>query len=382
MIPSVYMFEAADTGGCHHAPLRVDSCIFRSIHEGQLDSLPVTSLAEKVNAILEPYLCFSVSAASLVPESNNKYTPRHNPHRPPGVDQHHGGRRYRAGGGSNNTLTVQSQSYHHQQHKDDTSWKIHRLQQQRQQLPCVSNTSTLVKTVNACLNKLSVQNFASVSRKILDYPSSKTDVMQVAEAVLTKCYREPGYIHLYVNLLEGLVDSQESVISLVEAFMRESIASFQTDDFGESQSATENYDAFCASIKRSQHALGKNRTIISLIDRRLVAMSKESYFIILIDLFDKSVPSKRAELALDFIAGYVECFGTENIESEKVLMHNTFDRFFSGKKPSGGGGNGAHRRRSGKVGGASTSSRDTTERCQKIKFKIMHIRDMTRVSSA
>jgi hypothetical protein len=300
-------------------PVRIELNIFVNWNADACES---ENVRKNVSAILDKYSCMT----SIVPPASTFVYPLI---RKP-INRHH-----------------QSPSFQHQHHHNGDSGSVaaNRLQQrrggggswksqpesregrqQRPILPGMSSISTFMKRIMSALNKLTTNNFDKLSDQIIsnavltrgvehddEVAATKNDAfVEVCDVLLTKCCSDPGYIPLYANLLTDFVEKippteSASMRKRLEDFAHEAIEGFLVDDFDVPE--VRDYDAFCKSIKRIQVALSKNAVIVNLIDRGLVVdTNREMYLATIVKMFNDSAPGKRAEMALDFMAKFIEYF--------------------------------------------------------------------------
>jgi len=215
-----------------------------------------------------------------------------------------------------------------------------------------SNSSTLFsKSLMSLLNKLTEANFDKVSTKIgicvrdaidssqgNDADSSRVDdsshdadsshvddssrvddiSLVLANAILAKCYQDHGFIHMYSNLFQFLVSRSGIIMrSVLDSFVSDSIASFHEEEY--ELPSVDQYDAFCVTTKRIHVAVGRNLTILNLIGLNLVSTSRRAYLSEIVGIFESNIPGRRAEVAIELIAGFAAQFARKNSRNEDSL---------------------------------------------------------------
>ena len=150
--------------------------------------------------------------------------------------------------------------------------------------------------------------------------SSRVDDISLvlANAILAKCYQDHGFIHMYSNLFQFLVSRSGIIMrSVLDSFVSDSIASFHEEEY--ELPSVDQYDAFCVTTKRIHVAVGRNLTILNLIGLNLVSTSRRAYLSEIVGIFESNIPGRRAEVAIELIAGFAAQFARKNSRNEDSL---------------------------------------------------------------
>lgn len=247
------------------------------------------------------------------------------------------GYRRRGGGGSNT----------------NSSWKTTYVPQQRTKILVNKNfDSSFARMLISCLNKLTEQNFARLLPEIeKSFRDGEDDTNKLCELILIKCCHDHGYIPLYTRLLSNIT----KCAPVLDEFVDRSLEMYRTESFH--QPDIKEYDEFCLSNRKMHHVLGRNMTILNLISLESVSIKRCEYIREVIAALHGAVDGghiRRAELMLEIVTCMIDTFA-DTLNSKDI---ERIKRMISSMN--------AHR---------------ATATNTKIRFKLMHIKDILGMKS-
>ena len=207
----------------------------------------------------------------------------------------------------------QSGHHHHHNNRHHHHHHHHHNRVERKPIFEKSKISSNERETTALLNKLSKRNYTTIIKQI-HQSLDKQDLEEFIKNVLDKCHRQPGFLELYVSVLNDVFnksngDSKQVIRNLLSEYIQDFIQKREFKDF---QLDSKNYMQFCNNVDNKKQIIGKHKTILALIVKILRNNLIDEYFnimfneIILIDKAHGKDEYERHELLLDIISDFVK----------------------------------------------------------------------------
>lgn len=124
-----------------------------------------------------------------------------------------------------------------------------------------NNTDENIKTIHNFLNKCSTCNIEKIQKQIYDL-LNKDIVIQILETIIDKCIDEPGYIDLYIQIIQNIKNKYESDIStIIDKF----IENIYID-----KKYSNDYDGLCEYNRSSDKCIAFSILISKLEKKQLI----------------------------------------------------------------------------------------------------------------
>jgi hypothetical protein len=175
------------------------------------------------------------------------------------------------------------------------------------------NHSSLEREITGLLNKISKQNYTTIARQILKIINQE-NTEEIVLFILKKCYKQPGFLELYIGLLSEIyLKSESSCRSFIYTMLSDYITDFISGDAIKTfHLDSVNYDEFCINMLNKNDIIGKHKTIIALILNILRNNLIDEYFnimfneIIQMDKIYEKDGFERHELLLDIMTDFIK----------------------------------------------------------------------------
>lgn len=150
----------------------------------------------------------------------------------------------------------------------ETDWR-----KSRPQIKPVNKTiSDVIKSeITSLLNKLSKENYITISKKILDKCQQNLNHLSVfVEEIFSKAVSQPTYCPYYVQLFLDFSENGCNIDELILEKCEQFTSSINVNILGESAFNINDYDNFCMIVKKKQFKIGYSQFMGELFNKELV----------------------------------------------------------------------------------------------------------------